>query len=151
MAQEQAGLRDPDPGLEPPTQELKIIGKPRIEETDEPHYSVQLELSRKLTPSEQDAAGMWTSRTGDRRTTHSPAGPVSVDSDMKHLRITMTTIEKVAQHSDSLREIVSKIAAEGEEYRKRAVEAKRQAVERDKANQEERARRKKLADEIDFG
>jgi hypothetical protein len=40
--------------LEPPTEELKLIGTPRIEETDEPVYSVHIELSRKLTAGEQD-------------------------------------------------------------------------------------------------
>ena len=145
MAQEHPGLRDPDPGLEPPTQELKIIGKPRVEETDDARYSVSVQLSRKLTLAEQDAA------TGSSVPLRSPAGWVEIDPDLKHLTITDTTIEKVAEHVDSLREIVSKIASEGEEYRKGAVWAKRQANETDKANETERARRRKLADEIDFG
>lgn len=55
MAQEQ-----PDP-LEPPTQELKVIGKPRIEETNAPQYRVDLPLSRELTPAEQDATDRWLS------------------------------------------------------------------------------------------
>jgi hypothetical protein len=145
MAQEHPGLPDPDPGSEPPTQELKIIGKPRIEETDEPAYSVHIELSRKLTLAEQDAVA------GSSVPIRSPAGWVKIYPDRRHLTVTETTIEKVAQHQDSFREIVSKIAAQGEENRKRAVEAKRRADETDRANEEERARRRKLADEIDFG
>ncbi len=59
-------------------------------------------------------------------------------------------VEKVGQHRDSLRKIVSKIAAEGEKYRKRAVEARHQAGEESEARQAERERRKDLANEIKF-
>jgi hypothetical protein len=66
------------------------------------------------------------------------------------LTVTNTTIEKVGQHRDSLRKIVSNIAAEGEKYRKRAVEARHQAGEEGEARQAERERRKDLANEIKF-
>src|SRR5271165_408666 len=133
---ERLPLRDPEPNLEQPTEELKLIGTPRIEETDEPVYSVHIELSRKLTAGEQDYVAGW--RTMPPR---SPAGWVKIDSDLRHLTVTETTIEKVGQHGDSLREIVSKIAAEGEEYRKRAIEVRGQADEEEKVRQAERARR----------
>src|ERR1700746_3534963 len=120
---ERPPLRVPEPNLEPPIEELKLIGTPRIEETDEPVYSVHIELSRKLTTSEQDYVAGW--GTPPR----SPAGWVKIERDLTHLTVTETTIEKVGQHRDSLREIVSKIAVEGEEYRKRAVEARRPADE----------------------
>ena len=144
MAERRPNLRDPEPNLEPPSEELKLIGTPRIEETDEPVYSVHIELSRKLTAGEQVYVAGW--GTPPR----SPAGWVKIDRDLGHLTVTETTIEKVGQHRDSLREIVSKIAAEGEEYRKRAVEARHQAGEEDEARQAERARRKNLADGIKF-
>ena len=134
----------PGPDLNPPTEELKIIGKPRIEETNSASYSVQLDLSRKLTAGEYDAVAAWATPAG------SPAGLVSVDQDLKHLTVGQTTIEKVAEHRDSLREIVSRIAAQGEEYRKRAIDARREADEVANANEAERARRKKLAQEINF-
>jgi hypothetical protein len=80
----------------------------------------------------------------------SPAGWVLVDADKGHLVVTETTIEKVGQHQDSLREMVSKIATEGEEYRKRAVEAQRAAADEETARQEERARRREAAKKINF-
>jgi hypothetical protein len=131
--------------LEPPTEELKLIGTPRIEETDQSVYSVHIELSRKLTLPEQDAV-----KGSSGAPPRSPAGWVKIAADMRHLTVTETTIEKVAQHRDSLREIVSKIAAEGEEYRKRAVEARRQAAEEGEGRQAERVRRTNLANEIKF-
>lgn len=130
--------------LEPPI-ELKLVGTPQIEETDHSVYSVNIELSRKLTLPEQDAV-----KGSSGAPPGSPAGSVKISSDLRHLTVTETTIEKVAEHRDSLREIVSTIAAEGEEYRKRAVEARRQAAEEGEGRQAERVRRKSLADEIRF-
>ena len=86
---ERPPLRDPEPNLEPPTEELKLIGTPRIEETDEPVYSVHIELSRKLTAGEQDYVAGW--GTPPR----SPAGWVKIERDLRHLTVTNTTIEKV--------------------------------------------------------
>lgn len=130
------------PDLEPPAEVLKLVGTPRPEETDAQAYDVYLDLSRKLTDSEQDAAAQLQP--------YSPAGWVHVGHDVKHLVVTDTTIEKVAQQRDALVEIVSKIAAEGEEYRKRAVEAQRLADEENSAREAERARRREAAKEIKF-
>ena len=142
--EERPPLRGPEPNLEPPTEELKLIGTPRIEETDEPVYSVHIELSRKLTAGEQDYVAGWGTLP------RSPAGWVKIERDLRHLTVTNTTIEKVGQHRDSLRKIVSNIAAEGEKYRKRAVEARHQAGEEGEARQAERERRKDLANEMKF-
>ena len=48
------------------------------------------------------------------------------------------------------KDLVAKIAAEGEEYQKRADEAQRQADEQERALQTERARRRDLAAKIKF-
>ncbi len=134
----------PPPNLDPPTEVLKLIGSPQVEETDKESYKVSLPFSRELTAGEQDAAAALAGPA------ESPAGLVRVDHDANHLVVTDTTIEKVAQHRDSLVEIVSKIAAEGEEYRKRAVDAQRKADEDHDARQAERARRRDAAKEIKF-
>jgi hypothetical protein len=145
MAEQHPGLRDPDPDLEPPTQELKIIGSPEIEVSDKPQYSVHLRLSRKLTLAERDGIDGWVSFAP------SPAGAVYVDPDNKRLTVTNTTIEQVAEHRDYFQaQIVSKIVADGEEYRMQAVESRRQAAETAKSNEQELARRRKLAEEISF-
>ena len=80
--EERPPLRGPEPNLEPPTEELKLIGTPRIEETDEPVYSVHIELSRKLTAGEQDYVAGW--GTPPR----SPAGWVKIERDLRHLTVT---------------------------------------------------------------
>ena len=131
--------------LEPPTEELKLIGSPQIEETDAPVYDVHLHLSRRLTLGEQDYAGRW-----QHSPVPSPAGAVYLDPDMKRLTVAHTTIERVAEHLASFTEIVSNIVTEGELYRKRAVEERRQADDEDEARNAERTRRKNLANEIKF-
>lgn len=131
--------------LEPPIEKLKLVGTPQIEETDQSVYTVHIELSRKLTLPEQDAV-----KGSSGAPPGSPAGSVKIASDLRHLIVAETTIEKVAQHRDSLRQIVSKIATEGEEYRKRAIETRRQAAEEGAGRQAERVRRKNLANEITF-
>ena len=139
MAEGHRVPRSPD--LEPPAQVLKLVGSPRPEETAAPSYSVHLELSRKLTAAEQDAAAA---------PLRSPAGRVQVGTDKKHLVVAETTIEQVGQHRDSLKAIVSKIATDGEEYRKRAVEERRSAHAEDNARQAEHARRQEAAKQIKF-
>jgi len=99
-------------------------------------------IFRELTAGEQDAAA--------RLRPNSPAGSVHAGDDAKHLVVTETTIEKVAQHRDSFVEIVSKIAAEGEQYRQRAIADQRKADEEHDARQAERARRRDAAKEIKF-
>ena len=116
-----------------------------IEETDQPAYDVHLELSRTLTPGEHDAVNAWPSQG-----IKSPAGWVHLRSPAKHLTVGQTTIEKVAEHVDFFKDLVAKIAAEGEEYQKRADEAQRQADEQERALQTERARRRDLAAKIKF-
>ena len=147
MTQEHPGLRDPDPGLEPPTQELKIVGTPEIqdEHTNADHYRVRLKLSRKLTPPEQDAGG--------HAAFTSTVGAVSVDrSDMQHLIINDTTIEKVAQHGgEYFGQFLQDIVRKGEDVRLRTIEARKAAEAKARADEEERARRRKLAGETDFG
>lgn len=130
------------PELEPPVEVLKLVGSPRPEETDGAVYHVYLDLSRKLTAAEQCAAAASPLR--------SPAGWVQVAADRKHLVVTETTIEKVGQHQDSFKEIVSNIATEGDEYRKRAVEARRSADAESSARQAEHARRREAAKQIKF-
>jgi hypothetical protein len=133
------------PSLEPPIEQLKLLGPPRVQETDEPAYEVYLQLSRMLTPGEHDAFNAWQ--------THgikSPAGWVHPGSDGKHLTIRQTTIEKVADCQDFFKDLVAKIAAEGAEYRNRAVEEQRRAADADKARETERARRRNLAKGINF-
>ena len=130
------------PSLQPPVEVLKLIGPAQVEATDAPSYSVFLELSRKLTAAEQDAAAASLLK--------SPAGWVRVHSDLKHLVVTETTIEKVGKHQDALKEIVSKIATEGEEHRKRAVEARHAADTKARASQAERVRRQEAAKTVKF-
>ncbi|MGO9035239.1 hypothetical protein [Mycobacterium sp.] len=135
-------LRPPD--LAPPVEVLKLIGTPRVEETDAQSYDVYLPLCRKLTAGEQDASAALGVAA------KSPAGWVHVADDQKHLVVAQTTIEKVGQHQDSFKEIVSRIAAEGEEYRKHAAEAQRSADDKEGARQAERTRREEAAKTIKF-
>lgn len=130
--------------LERPVEELKLLGSPRVAETDKDFYEVYLPLSRELTAGEAYAAAAHVSPA------KGPAGGVRVASDRKHLVIRDTTIEKIAEHRDSFREIVSKIATEGEEYRKSAVEAQRSATDEKSAREAERERRREAAKKVKF-
>jgi|SRR5271165_3236931 len=142
----------PPPGLEPPAGELKLEGSPRVEETDNESYKVFLPLSRELTAFEQDAAAVWAKPNAHPASwvRQELLGAIHVDRDARHLVVTDTTIEKVAEYSYLLVGIVSKIAAEGEQYRQRAVADKRKADEEHDARQAERARRRDAAKEIKF-
>lgn len=144
MAEGYPDRQEPELDLNPPSVELKVIGTPQIEETDSMLYSVQLELSRKLTAGEYAAVAAW------ENPARSPAGWVSVDQDLGHLTVARTTIEMVAEHRDSLRGIVSRIATEGEEYRQRAIRTHREADEAAAAHEAEQVRRRKLAEQITF-
>jgi hypothetical protein len=93
------------------------------------------------------ANGPWARPLDPRR----PAGPVYIGDDLKSLTIIRTTIERVAKHRDFFRaEIVSKIATEGDEFRKRAIEAGRQADEERQRRRAGRVRRENLAAGIIF-
>jgi hypothetical protein len=125
---------------------LKLLGNPRYQGTDAEHYDVCIPFSRKLTAAEQDAV----EATRLSQPLRSPAGLVCVDHDQKHLVVKDTTLERVQEHAESLKKIVSAIAAEGEEYRKRAVEAKSRADKQHDARQAEFQRRSNLARKIKF-
>ena len=82
--------------------------------------------------------------------TDQPAYDVHLRPTAKHLTVGQTTIEKVAEHVDFFKDLVAKIAPEGEEYQKRADEAQRQADEQESARREEQVRRRALAAKIKF-
>jgi hypothetical protein len=134
----------PRPNLERPVEVLKLFGSPRPEETDAQAYDVYVDLSRELTEPEQDAAAALAGEA------YSPAGWVHVGDDQRHLVVAATTIEKVGQHQDSLKEIVSKIAANGEERRKQAVKDRDAADDDFYVRQAERTRRREAAKGIKF-
>lgn len=122
---------------------LKLLGTPRVEDSDEPTYGVLLPLSRPLTTGERDAATAFALT--------SPAGQVFVADDFQHPVVADTTIEKIAEHREALQDLVAKIAADGEGYRKRAGEAQRTASDAESARQAERQRRQETAKTIHFG
>lgn len=144
MTERHPGRITPQPNLDAPTEELKIVGSPIVEAANKEVYSVELRLSRELTAGEQDAYFGW------RTPPQTPAGFVYFDSDNKVMTVVNTTIELVAQHRDALRDLVSRLAAEGEEYRRQALDAQQQMREQAEADAAELARRQKIADEITF-
>ena len=133
------------PNLQQPIEVLKLLGSPRVEETDAEVYDVYLGLSRTLTEPEQDAAAALGGAAKN------PAGFVHLGDDQKHLVVEATTIEKVGQQRDSLKDLVSKIAADGEERRLRAVQDRLAADEDETGRQAERMRRRETAKGIHFG
>lgn len=144
MADGLPGRQNPEPNLDPPIEQLKIVGTPRVQETDEPFYKVQLELSRELTVSEHEALA------GLSLPLYTPAGVVYVAKDLQRLTVIQTTIELVAEHREAFKGIVARIAAEGEARRQEAVKARRKAGEITGARRIERARRRSLAAETTF-
>jgi hypothetical protein len=127
--------------LEPPVEELKLLGNPHVQDTDGEYYEVYLPLSRQLTGPEQDAAA---------QPAKSPAGWVHVHDDVQHLVVDQTTIESVGQHQDWFKKFVSTIATRGEEIRQQAFDAQRQKDDVASALDAERARRRDAAKTIKF-
>ncbi|BBX39264.1 hypothetical protein MSIM_07150 [Mycobacterium simiae] len=133
-----------EPNLDAPAEELKLVGNPIVEQTDAHTYDVLLPFSRGLAPGEIDFI------KGLGRPMASAAGAVTVSSDATSLVVLQTTIELVREHLDSLKDVVVRIAAGGEEYRKRAVEAANRKAEDYAARVAEQDRRQRLADGINL-
>jgi hypothetical protein len=134
-----------DPDLSPPTEELKLVGRPDPlpGHGGAQRYPVRVALSRKLSAGEQDAAGHGAEFPTE-------IGTAVVDDDLQHLIVSNTTIEYVIEHHLILRNLVDKIAGDGERYRQRALAAREQTAKDDAAQESEETRRRKLADGFSF-